>query len=68
VAFRAYSPGLVTSLALLPLWVRVTREALRDGRLGKRGLAAAVALGGAIHAAAVARQVFKVGSRLGSPR
>jgi hypothetical protein len=61
MAFRDYSPGLVSSFAFPPLWAQVTRAALRDGRLGRRSLSAAIALGGVIHAAAVAQQVFKVG-------
>jgi Protein of unknown function with HXXEE motif len=60
VAFREYSPGLLTSLALPPVWIGVTRTALREGRVGRRSVVAATAIGGAIHAAAVARQVFKV--------
>jgi hypothetical protein len=59
LAFRDYSPGLASSLAFPPLWVRATRAALRERRLGRGSLAAAVALGGVIHATAVARQVFK---------
>ena len=61
VAFRAYSPGVVTALALfLPLWWYLTRLALRKGLLTRRGLIAALVIGGLIHAVVVAQQVFFV--------
>jgi hypothetical protein len=60
IAFRDYSPGLVSSLAFPALWRRYTLSALRAGLVTRPGVAAAVALGGAIHAAAVAQQVFKL--------
>jgi hypothetical protein len=64
LAWREYSPGLVTALTLFPpLWVSATRGALRAGRLNRRQVAAAVVLGGAIHAAAVADQVFHIRRR-----
>lgn len=60
-AFRRYSPGLGTSLALfLPLWWLVTRLAMRDGLLTRRGLGLAIAIGGLLHGVAVAQQVFFV--------
>jgi hypothetical protein len=58
VAFRAYSPGLVSSLAFPALWTRVTRLARGEHRIDDRTWLAALGLGGAIHAAAVAQQVF----------
>ena len=62
VAWRAYSPGLITSLTLfLPLWLRTTHLALDDGLITRRGAVLASALGGAIHAGAVAQQVFFIG-------
>jgi hypothetical protein len=58
-----WSPGTVTAVVLfLPLWWRVTRAARRDGILSRRAMAAGIAVGGAVHAAAVANQVFGVGS------
>jgi hypothetical protein len=45
----------------LPLWLGVTRQALREGLLTRRSAAAGVAAGGLLHAAAVAQQVFYVG-------
>jgi hypothetical protein len=64
VAWREYSPGLVTSLTLfVPLWTLITRRVLASGLLRRRGVLAAVAAGGALHAAAVAQQVFRVGRR-----
>ena len=58
---RAYSPGLVTALVLfLPLWWRVTRLAMREGLLTRRGVALAALAAGALHALVVARQVFFV--------
>jgi uncharacterized protein with HXXEE motif len=62
VAWRAYSPGLITSLTLfLPLWLRTTHLALDDGLITRRRAVLASALGGAIHAGAVAQQVFFIG-------
>jgi hypothetical protein len=62
VAWRAYSPGLITSLTLfLPLWLRTTHLALDDGLITRRGAVIASALGGTIHAGAVAQQVFFIG-------
>jgi hypothetical protein len=60
VAFRTYSPGLVTSMAQLPLWHYLSRLARREGLLSRRGSVAATAIGGVIHGAAVAQQVFFV--------
>jgi hypothetical protein len=59
VAFREYSPGLVSALVLfIPLWDRATRAALREGLVTRRGVALSIATAGAIHAVAVANQVF----------
>ena len=59
VAYREYSPGLVTALTLFPaLWWRETRRALSCGRLSRRGVAAGVVTGGLIHLAAVRKQVY----------
>jgi hypothetical protein len=61
VAFSAYSPGLVTSvLAFLPVWWYLTRLALADGLISRRGVAIAALIGGLIHGGAVAQQVFFV--------
>jgi hypothetical protein len=61
-AWREYSPGLVTAGALfLPLWARITRRGLEEDMLSRRTVAAAIVLGGAIHATAVAQQVFFIG-------
>jgi Protein of unknown function with HXXEE motif len=61
VAFREYSPGLITSLLMVPLWVRLTRAALAERRLtGRQALACTVAAG-ALHAHVIARQVFFLG-------
>jgi hypothetical protein len=59
-AFRTYSPGLATSLLFLPVWAGATRAGLREGLLSARGVGVGVAIAGAIHAAAVAQQVFHV--------
>jgi hypothetical protein len=62
VAYREYSPGLMTSVALgLPLWAATTRSARRGGVLSRRALRGALAAGGLVHGAAVARQVYSVG-------
>jgi hypothetical protein len=59
VAYREYSPGLVTALTLFPvLWWRETRRALASGRLTRRGIAAAALAGGLLHLTAVRKQVY----------
>ena len=67
MAWRERSPGLISSVTLfLPLWLIATRGGLRSGLLDRRSLAASAAVGGLIHAAAVAQQVFYVGRSPGS--
>jgi hypothetical protein len=61
LAFREYSPGLVTSLLTVPLWRRLTRAALAEHRLTKRDVLACTLVAGIVHAGVVARQVFFVG-------
>jgi hypothetical protein len=61
VAFREYSPGLVTSILTVPLWLGVTRAALIEGRLSKREVALCTLIAGVVHAGVVARQVFFIG-------
>ena len=62
IAWREYSPGIITSLTLfLPLWWRLTRLALDDGLITRRGAVLGSAVGGTIHAGAVAQQVFFIG-------
>jgi hypothetical protein len=64
VAAREWSPGTATALVLfLPLWWRITRAALRDGALTRRAMATGIAVGGAVHATAVANQVYGVALR-----
>ena len=59
VAYRDWSPGTASAVVLFPpLWWRLTRRALRDRILGVGGMSAGIAVGGAVHAAAVANQVF----------
>jgi hypothetical protein len=59
--FAAYSPGLVSSVLLfVPVWWQLTRLALREGLISRRGVAVATLIGGLIHAAVVAEQVFFV--------
>jgi uncharacterized protein with HXXEE motif len=59
IAYREYSPGLVTALGLFPaLWWRETRRGLRSGRLSRRRIAVASGVGGVLHVAAVRRQVY----------
>jgi hypothetical protein len=63
IAYREYSPGVVTAVALFPLtWLLVTRAAIREGRLTPRGARLSAALGAPIHAAAVVTQVYGLGS------
>jgi hypothetical protein len=60
-SFSAYSPGLVTSLLLfVPVWWHLTRLALREGLISRRGVAIAALIGGLVHGAAVAQHVFFV--------
>ena len=62
VAWRRYSPGLVTALALfLPLWLHLVRLARREGLLSRGELTAGTIAGGLLHALVVAQQVFFVG-------
>jgi hypothetical protein len=61
IAYREYSPGLVTSVLQLPLWRRLTSAALAERRLSPRDVVACTAVGGLVHAAVVARQVFFLG-------
>jgi hypothetical protein len=63
VAFREYSPGLVTSVLTVPLWRSLTRAAIAERRLTRREVAACTLVAGVVHAGAVARQVFFVGVR-----
>jgi Protein of unknown function with HXXEE motif len=59
IAYREYSPGLVTALTLFPpLWWRETRRALRGGRLSRRGVAIAALAGGLAHLTVVRKQVY----------
>lgn len=59
VAYRAYSPGLVSAVGgFLPLWWGLSRHARRAGLLPARAELGAAAIGGAIHATAVAQQVY----------
>jgi hypothetical protein len=61
LAYREYSPGLFTALAMfVPLWVGVTRAAVRDGLMTRRGAAAGTAVASLFHALTVAEQVYRV--------
>jgi hypothetical protein len=61
VTYREYSPGLITSILTVPLWYRLTRAAIAEGRLGRRDVAACFLVASIVHAGVVARQVFFVG-------
>jgi Protein of unknown function with HXXEE motif len=64
LAYREYSPGVVTAVALFPAtWVLLTTAAIGDGRLTRRGAVLSAALGAPLHAAAVAQQVYGIGAR-----
>jgi hypothetical protein len=55
------APGRLTAIGVvLPLWARITLLAGRQRLLSRRDLVTALALGGAIHGAAVAQQVYFV--------
>jgi hypothetical protein len=59
--FHAFTgaPGRRTAIGLvLPLWLLTTALARAAGLLDRRTIAAALALGGPLHAAAVAQQVY----------
>jgi hypothetical protein len=61
VAYRVYSPGFVTALALFPAtWVALTAAAVREGRITRRAAALSARGGAAVHAAAVTQQVYGV--------
>jgi hypothetical protein len=67
IAYREYSPGLVTALGLFPAtWVALTATAVREGRMTRRAVAVSALGGAAVHAGAVARQVYGVGAPAGS--
>jgi hypothetical protein len=54
-------PGLPTAIGVVvPLWARITQLARQRGLLSRRELATALAVGGALHGAAVAHQVYSV--------
>jgi Protein of unknown function with HXXEE motif len=60
VAYREYSPGLVTAVAgFLPLWWRLTQLARKERLLTRGGAAGAAAIGGAVHAAAFTQQLYR---------
>jgi hypothetical protein len=59
VAYRDYSPGLVSSVALFPaLWYAVTRIALNENRLSRRGAVLGTAVAALLHAAVVRQTVY----------
>ena len=55
-----------TSPLFLAVWALATRAALRERLASRRGVAVSIAAGGAIHAWAVADQVFFAWPRLGT--
>jgi hypothetical protein len=61
VAFREYSPGLITSVLTVPLWRRLTRAALAEKLLTKHDVVACTLMAAIVHAGVVARQVFFIG-------
>jgi hypothetical protein len=62
-AYREYSPGVVSAVALFPAtWLVLTRAAVREARISRRATAVSAALAAPIHAAAVAQQVYGLGS------
>jgi Protein of unknown function with HXXEE motif len=61
IAYREYSPGVVTSVLMVPLWRRLTGAALTEHRLSEREVIACALVAGVVHAAVVARQVYFVG-------
>ena len=68
VAYREYSPGVVSAVMLFPAtWALLTRAAIREGRLTRRAAWLSAALGAPLHAAAVAQQVYGVGARRRRP-
>jgi hypothetical protein len=59
-AYRAYSPGLATSILLyMPLWRVLSRSASRERLLSQRAGHAAAALAALLHAKVVSSQVFR---------
>lgn len=62
LAYREYSPGVISSVLTVPLWRRLTRAALAEQRLSRRDLSACVLVAGMVHPAVIARQVYFVGA------
>jgi hypothetical protein len=61
VAFREYSPGLITSVLTVSLWRRLTGAALTEKLLTKHDVVACTLMAPIVHAGVVARQVFFIG-------
>jgi Protein of unknown function with HXXEE motif len=60
MAYREYSPGLLTAVAgFLPAWWRLTRLARAEELISTRGNRSATAIGGAVHAVAVVKTVYR---------
>jgi hypothetical protein len=60
IAYREYSPGLVTAVGgFLPLWWQLTRLARDEHLITRSGALGAAAIGGAVHGAAVIQQVYR---------
>jgi Protein of unknown function with HXXEE motif len=62
VAYREYSPGVVSSVLMVPFWWRLTHAARAEHRLSERDVIACTLVAGIVHAAVVARQVYFVGA------
>ena len=63
-AYREYSPGAVTALALFPAtWLALTGAALRERRISRRAVALCAVASAPLHATAVAQQVYGIGAR-----
>jgi hypothetical protein len=59
VAYRDYSPGLVTAVAFFrALWYGLTRLGLRERRLSRRGAVIGTGAGAVLHAAVVRQTVY----------
>jgi hypothetical protein len=60
VAYREYSPGLVTAVGgFLPVWWHLSRLARQEELLTRSGAIWAAGIGGALHAGAVVQQVYR---------
>ena len=62
LSFRGYAPGPVTSILTIPLWQLLTKAAIAERRLTKRGVIGCTLIASLVHAGVVPRQVLFIGA------